>query len=65
VLLLLLIGLGAAGMGCNNSTLVASSGTPLGVSTIKITATAYVDNTVVSRSIYLSVNVLANTSSIN
>jgi hypothetical protein len=65
VLLLLLVGLGGVGIGCNNSSLVVSSGTPLGVSTIKITATAYVDNTVVSRSIYLSVNVLANSSSTN
>jgi hypothetical protein len=65
VLLLLLVGLGAAGMGCNSTSVVTTSGTPLGVSTIKITATAYVDNTVVSRSIYLSVNVLANSSSTN
>jgi hypothetical protein len=65
VLLLLLVGLGGAGTGCNSSNLVVSSGTPLGVSTIKITASAYVDNTVVSRSIYLSVNVLSNSSSTN
>jgi hypothetical protein len=33
-------------------------GTPLGVATLTITATAYIDNTVVSRSVYLTVNVL-------
>jgi hypothetical protein len=63
VLLLLLIGLASAGIGCNSVTLggtsSASGGTPLGVSTLKITASEYVDNTVFSRSVYLAVNVLA------
>jgi len=36
----------------------SSGGTPLGVSTLTITAASYVDNTVVSHSVYLSVNVL-------
>jgi len=65
VLLLLLVGLGGVGMGCNSSSLVTTTGTPLGVTTIKITASAYVDNTVVSRSVYLSVNVLAKSSTTN
>ena len=62
VLLLLLIGLGGAGIGCNSVTLGGTSGanggTPLGVATLKITASEYVDNTVFSRSVYLTVNVL-------
>ena len=58
ILLLLLAGLGGAGIGCNSVTMVGSSGTPLGVATLKITATAYVDNTVVSHSVYLTVNVV-------
>jgi len=58
VLLLLLVGLGGVGIGCNSVTLVGSSGTPLGVATLKITATAYVDNAVVSHSVYLTVNVV-------
>ena len=58
ILLLLLVGLGGVGIGCNSVTLVGSSGTPLGVATLKITATAYVDNAVVSHSVYLTVNVV-------
>ena len=59
VLLLLLVGLGGAGIGCNSvSTPLSSEGTPLGVATLKITASAYVDNTVVSQSVYLTVNVV-------
>ena len=59
VLLLLLVGLGGAGIGCNSvSTPLSSQGTPLGVATLTITASAYVDNTVVSRSVYLTVNVV-------
>jgi len=58
ILLLLLAGLGGAGIGCNNvTTPMVSSGTPLGVSTLQIVASANVDNTVVSQSIYLTVNV--------
>jgi len=62
VLLLLLVGLCGAGIGCNSvSGFVTpiSKGTPLGVATLKITASAYVDNTVVSQSVYLTVNVVA------
>jgi trimeric autotransporter adhesin len=59
VLLLLLAGLAGTGIGCNSSTAIVSTGTPLGVATLKITGSAYVDNTVVSHSIYLTVNVLA------
>jgi hypothetical protein len=60
VLLLLLVGLGGAGIGCNSvsSTPLSSQGTPLGVATLTITASAYVDNTVVSQSVYLTVNVV-------
>ena len=59
ILLLLLVGLGGAGIGCNSvSGAVASTGTPLGVSTLKITANAYVNNAVVSHSVYLTVNVV-------
>jgi hypothetical protein len=48
-------------MGCNSTNLTTSTsaGTPLGVATLKITANAYVDNAVVSRSVYLTVNVVA------
>ena len=60
-LLLLLVGLVGAGVGCTSTSLSggssASGGTPLGVSTLKITASDYVDNTVFSRSVYLTVNV--------
>jgi len=58
ILLLLLVGLGGAGIGCNSITLLSSPGTPLGVATLKITASAYVDNTVVSHSVYQTVNVV-------
>ena len=59
LLFLLLVGLGGVGIGCNSVSGVVSSGTPLGVATLKITGSAYVDNTVVSQSVYLTVNVLA------
>ena len=59
VLLLLLVGLGGAGIGCNSVSSPAIAGTPLGVSTLKITGSAYINNTVVSQSVYLTVNVLA------
>ena len=64
ILLLLLAALGGAGIGCNSVSLGgitgSSGGTPLGVATFKITASDYVDNTVFSRSVYLTVNVIAN-----
>jgi hypothetical protein len=62
VLLLLLTGLAGTGIGCTSYSKVVtttSTGTPLGVATLKITASAYVDNAVVSKSTYLTVNVLA------
>jgi hypothetical protein len=60
ILLLLLVGLGGAGIGCTSSSnVVTSFGTPLGVATLKITGTAYSDNTVTSQSVFLTVNVLA------
>lgn len=57
---LLFTGLSAAGIGCSSSvTAPASGGTPLGVATLKITGTAYIDNTVISHSVNLTVNVIA------
>lgn len=59
-LLLLLVGLSGAGIGCSNSVKVtSSSGTPLGVATLTITASTYENTTPVSRSVYLTVNVVA------
>jgi hypothetical protein len=60
VMALLLAGLGAAGVGCSSTAIAPSSGgTPLGVATLKITGTAYIDNAVVSHSVNLTVNVIA------
>jgi hypothetical protein len=61
VLMLLLAGLGLAVTGCNSVSFVnpATGGTPLGVATLKITASDNVDNAVVSRSVSLTVNVVA------
>lgn len=59
ILLVLLAGLAGAGIGCTTNGAIASNGTPLGVATLKITASAYVDNTVVSHSVFLTVDVLA------
>jgi hypothetical protein len=60
---LLLIGLGGAGIGCSNSvTAPVNNGTPLGMTTLTITGAAYVDNTVISHSVYLAVNVLPSNS---
>lgn len=61
ILLLLLVGLGGAGIGCSSiSTVTPTSvdGTPLGATTVTITAAANIDNTVVSHTAYLTVNVL-------
>lgn len=60
LLLLLMVGLVGSGVGCTSTTTTPYSGggTPLGVATLKITATNYVDTTVVSRSTYLTVNVV-------
>jgi len=56
----LLAGLGAAGMGCSSTVTnpPINNGTPLGVATLTITGTAYVNNTVVSHRVYLTVNVV-------
>jgi len=59
VLLMLLAGLVGAAIGCSSTVALAPYGTPLGVSTLKVTATAYVDNVVTSQSIYFTVNVTA------
>ena len=60
ILLLMLVGLFGTGVGCTSSTAVISTGTPLGVATLKITASSYVDNAVVSHSVYLTVNVVTS-----
>ncbi|HEY3707036.1 MAG TPA: Ig-like domain repeat protein [Terracidiphilus sp.] len=61
LILLLLMGmLGVAGMGCSSvsGSATAGDGTPLGLTTLKVTAAANVDNTVFSHSAYINVNVL-------
>ncbi|UWZ86489.1 Ig-like domain repeat protein [Occallatibacter riparius] len=61
ILLLLLGSLGAAGMGCSSTSggsTGGSDGTPLGETTLKITAAANVDNTVFSHTAFINVNVL-------
>jgi hypothetical protein len=59
VVLLLLAALGGGGIGCSNSTTTPqNSGTPLGVATLNIVATAYINNTVINRTVFLTVNVL-------
>ena len=61
ILLLLLGSLGAAGMGCSSTSggsTGGNDGTPLGETTLKITAAANVDNTVFSHSAFMNVNVL-------
>jgi subtilase family serine protease len=58
VLLFLLVGLSGAGIGCGSgSSQLATFGTPLGVATLTVTASDNVDNTVVSQSVYFTVNV--------
>jgi hypothetical protein len=59
IVLLLLVGLVGTGLGCSSGGAITSYGTPLGVATLQVTAHAYVDNTVVSQSVYFTVNVLA------
>jgi len=58
ILLLLLMGLASVSIGCTSVSGVNGTGTPLGVATLKITASAYIDNTVVSHSVYQTVNVI-------
>jgi len=59
-LLLLLVGLGGAGLGCSSVTLISgnTSGTPLGQTNLTIVATDNINNTVISHSTYLTVNVV-------
>jgi hypothetical protein len=54
ILLAPLIGLATS---CNTSSILAPNGTPLGVATLKVTATAYFDNAVTSQTLYFTVNV--------
>ena len=56
-LLLLLAMLSAAGLGCNSSSVLAPYGTPLGVATLKVTATAYINNAATTQTLYFTVNV--------
>ena len=61
-LILLLAGLCGAGVGCNSTNNGSNgAGTPLGTTTVTLTATAYIDNAVVSHSTYLTVNVIPPT----
>jgi hypothetical protein len=58
VLLMLLAGLAATGIGCSSpSTTATDIGTPLGVATLQVTATAYVNNAVVAQTLNFTVNV--------
>ena len=62
VLVLLLAGLCGAGVGCQGTSSGSNGlGTPLGTTTVTVTATAYIDNAVVSHSVYLTVNVIPPT----
>jgi hypothetical protein len=56
-LILLLAPLMSFATSCNSSSLLAPNGTPLGVATLKVVATAYVDNAVTSQTLYFTVNV--------
>ena len=57
VLVVLLVGLAGAGLGCGSSIKPVNVGTPLGVHTLKITAAAVVNTVTVSHYSYLTVNV--------
>jgi hypothetical protein len=60
VLLMLLAGLAGAVVGCTSTATTATTnnnGTPLGVATLEVTATAYVNNAVVAQNLYFTVNV--------
>ncbi|HVN93908.1 MAG TPA: Ig-like domain-containing protein [Terracidiphilus sp.] len=56
-LVMLLVPLLTMVTNCNSSRVLAGNGTPLGVATLKVTATAYVDNAVTSQTVYFTVNV--------
>jgi hypothetical protein len=63
IFLMLLAGLVGTGIGCTSTattattSITANTGTPLGVATLEVTATAYVDNAVVAQNLYFTVNV--------
>lgn len=60
ILLMLLAGLAGTGIGCTSTATTATTnntGTPLGVATLEVTATAYVNNAVVAQNLYFTVNV--------
>ena len=57
IILLLLVPLIGLVTSCNSASVLAPNGTPLGVATLKVTATAYVDNAVTSQTVYFTVNV--------
>ncbi len=57
IMLLLLAPLVFIATSCNSSSVLAPNGTPLGVATLKVTATANVDNAVTSQTVYFTVNV--------
>jgi len=60
IVLLLLVGLGGTGIGCNSVSGISTytQGTPLGSVALTITASPYVDNTVVFKNLTLMVNVV-------
>jgi Bacterial Ig-like domain (group 3) len=57
ILFVLLAGLAVTGIACNSSSVLTPTGTPLGVATLKVTATAYINNGVTSQTLYFTVNV--------
>jgi hypothetical protein len=58
ILFMLLASLVATGIGCSTpTTTVTNVGTPLGVATLQVTATAYVNNAVVAQTLNFTVNV--------
>ncbi len=57
IILLLLLAPLVGLASCNSSSVLAPNGTPLGVATLQVTATAYVDNAVTSQTVYFTVNV--------
>ncbi len=57
IFLVLLAPLVATITSCNSSSVLVPNGTPLGVATLKVTATAYIDNAVTSQTLYFTVNV--------
>jgi len=57
LLFILLVPLIGFATSCNSTSVLAPNGTPLGVATLQVTATAFVDNAVTSQTIYFTVNV--------